>query len=264
MPEIKLDPQSIAAAADRLTAAAATGNPCEPVRDLIGREDVAAAYAVQHRNEAMACRAGRKVVGRKIGLTSLSVQQQLGVDQPDFGSLYADRGYVSGAVVDLAHYLQPRAEAEVALKLRHDIPGTISEADLPDAVEWIAPAIEIADSRIMNWDITLADTIADNASYGGHVIGPFYTDWRGLDLPKLQMTMTLNGRVISQGRGRDCMGSPLKAAAWLARYVSDIGLPLRAGEIVLTGALGPMAPIRTGDKLHAVFADLGEVACQFH
>ncbi|MEC7765156.1 MAG: fumarylacetoacetate hydrolase family protein [Pseudomonadota bacterium] len=253
-----------AQAADRLARAERDRAPCPPIRDLIDRNDTASAYAVQSRLEADAIAAGRVLTGRKIGLTSLAVQAQLGVDQPDFGSLFADTGFEDGSDIDTGRFLQPRIEAEVALALSRDIDAASSSAeDILAAVDWVAPALEIVDSRIANWDISLADTIADNASYGGHVIGPKVHGVSGIDFPALKMELTQDGDVVSTGSGRDCMGSPLIAAAWLATTLAGLGQPIRAGQIILTGALGPMVAVKAPGSYVATIEGLGRVACRF-
>lgn len=254
----------IAEATRRLAAAGRDKAPCAPVRELIGRDDTDAAYAVQQRTEAAAAESGRVVVGRKIGLTSPAVQAQLGVDQPDYGTLFADTGFENGSEIAVEQFLQPRIEAEVALALSRDMDhANPSVEDILDALDWVAPALEIVDSRIANWDISLADTIADNASYGGHVIGPRLRNAKHVDFSALSMEMDLNGTVVSSGTGSDCMGSPIIAAAWLAATLYDLGMPIRAGQIILTGALGSMVPVKKQQHVVSRIEGLGEVSCQF-
>lgn len=254
----------ITQAAARLFHAQASHIPCPPVRDLIGRKDVAAAYAVQRANANRALDGGRQLVGRKIGLTSQAIQAQLGVDQPDYGALFADRAFDNGATIRADLFLQPRIEAEVALCLKTDIPATPIEMDeLIAAIDWAAPALEIVDSRIANWDISLADTIADNASYGGHVIGAPVRDLSGLDMALVEMELSQDEAIVSKGSGRDCMGSPLIAALWLANTLAAFGTPSKAGDLLLTGALGPMVAVQAGQRFHAKIRGLGEVGCAF-
>jgi len=249
----------IQAAADRLLDAERTGEPCEPVRDLIGM-DLDAAYAVQAITTKARRKAGRRVVGRKIGLTSLAVQTQLGVDQPDFGMLYADMEYGDGAVIPLSKVAQPRAEAEIAFVLKHALDGAdLTPTDIVRAVDYAVPSIEIVGSRIRNWDIRISDTIADNASSGLYVLGGPSRPLTGLDLAAASMIMYRNGAPVSYGAGEACLGNPLNAVLWLARKCAEVGDPLQAGDVVLSGALGAMAPAEAGDTFEARIGGLGSV-----
>ncbi|MQT14938.1 2-keto-4-pentenoate hydratase [Segnochrobactrum spirostomi] len=248
------------AAADRLHEAARSGTPCEPVRDLIGL-DLEAAYQVQFHNTRRATDAGRRLVGRKIGLTSRAVQQQLGVDQPDFGVLFADMEYGDGEEVAFDRLLQPKAEAEIAFVLKADVLAPdATPTEVCRAVDYVVPAIEIVGSRVRTWDIRISDTIADNASSGCYVIGGPPRRLEGLDLPALGMVLARNGTAASYGSGAACLGNPLNAVVWLARTCAALGMPLRAGDVVLSGALGPMVPVAPGDRLEARIAGLGAVS----
>ncbi|GAA3311564.1 2-keto-4-pentenoate hydratase [Nonomuraea dietziae] len=249
-------------AADRLLEAVRTGKPCAPVRDLVAT--AGEGYAVQEINTRRALEEGRRLVGRKIGLTNLAVQKQLGVDSPDFGMLFADMAYLDGLPVPYERFLQPRAEAEVALVLGRDlVGGPFTVAEVIRAVDFALPAIEIVDSRVADWDITLADTIADNASSGAFVLGNTPVGLRGLDLRLAGMTMTRRGQEVSTGAGAACMGHPLNAAVWLADTLGAGDHPLRAGDVVLTGALGPVVPVEAGDAFEAVIDGLGSVRAVF-
>ncbi|MFD6418656.1 2-keto-4-pentenoate hydratase [Streptomyces sp. NPDC060194] len=240
--------------------------PCPPVRALIGTSDVGTAYAVQRRNLERAAAGGRRVAGRKIGLTSPAVQRQLGVDEPDFGALLADAEVPDGGEADLARLLQPRIEAEVALVLGADLTDPDCGADdVRAAVARLHPALEIVDSRVADWDITLVDTVADNASAGLYVLGgdgrpPLPGDG---DLSGVRMLMRRGTETVSQGSGADCLGGPLLAARWLAVTLARLGDPLRAGDVVLTGALGPVVPVAPGDVFTAELTGLGEVSVRF-
>ena len=249
-------------AADRLTGSAETGKPCQPVRDLLA--DVESAYAVQRFNVERALAAGRRLVGRKIGLTSPAVQRQLGVGQPDFGALFADMAVTNGGIVAAGRLLQPKVEAEVALVLGRDLPhGDCTVADLLRATEFALPALEIVDSRIAGWDISIVDTIADNASSGLFVLGDTPVPLDRLDLRSVRMTLSRNGEVVSEGSGTDCLGGPLNAALWLASTLARRGDPLRAGDLVLTGALGPMVAAAPSYVFHANISGLGSVQVGF-
>jgi 2-keto-4-pentenoate hydratase len=247
-------------AAARLLRAAVTSQPCEPVRDLIGRDDVLAAYAVQSRLTASRIAHGAVVVGRKIGLTSEAVQAQLGVDQPDFGVLFDDMEYAGGDVIDVGAVLQPRAEAEIAFVLKADLAvGPLDESQIRAAIDYAVPAIEVCGSRIAGWDISFADTVADNASAGLFVLGPTRTRLDEFEPRDVTMSMAIDGDVVSTGTGSACLGDPLNALVWLARRVRELGDPLRSGQVVLSGALGPMRDIHPGDTVRADISHLGAV-----
>ncbi len=280
---VPADRQAITEAAARLISALEQGAPCAPVRDLIGRTDVSSAYAVQTVLHERALEHGRRVTGRKIGLTAPVVQAQLGVDQPDFGVLYADMDVTADARrgIDTARLLQPKIEAEVAFVLSAslDTPGAdgaFEPAAVAAAVGQVLPALEIVDSRIAGWDISFADTVADNASAGLYVLGEHrhdpaeFGDDLEAGLAALEMTLTrANADAdadiahVSSGRGADCLGSPLTALAWLADTATRHGEPLRAGQVILAGALGPMTPVSPGDEFVADIHGLGSVAARF-
>ena len=249
-------------AADRLVEAARSGKPCAPIRDLV--TTAAEGYAVQEINTRRALDEGRRLVGRKIGVTNPLVQEHFGIDQPDYGMLFADMSYSDGLPVPVERFLQPRAEAEVALVFGEDLTGgPFTVADVLRAVEFALPAIEIADSRIADWDITLADTIADNASGGAFVLGSTPMSLMGLDLRSAGMTMTRAGQEVSSGSGASCLGNPLNAAVWLASALGRTDYALRAGDVVLTGALGPVVPAGPGDEFEARIDGLGSVRAVF-
>ncbi|MGP3962085.1 2-keto-4-pentenoate hydratase [Nonomuraea sp. 3N208] len=243
-------------AVDRLADAALTGKPCRPVRGLI--TDVAAAYEVQRRLNA---RRTAPVTGRKIGLTSPAVQRQLGVDQPDFGVLFADME-VSGTA-PLEHLLQPKVEAEIAFVLASDLSEDLDLAAVRAAVDYATPALEIVDSRIANWDITIVDTVADNASSGLYVLGAERLPLSAFEPVEATMRMYADGQIVSEGNGAACLGDPLNALLWLARTARDFGDPLRAGQVILSGALGPMVPVSPGVTVRAEISGLGAVAVTF-
>lgn len=204
---------------------------------------------------------GRRVVGRKIGLTAKAVQVQLGVDQPDYGVLFEDMEVTDGGSLSAGRALQPKAEAEVALVLARDITqGDPTPDDVAAAVDYAVSAIEIVDSRIADWKITFADTVADNGSSAFFVLGSERKGLPGLDLFTCGMAMEINGEVASLGAGAACLGHPLKACAWLARVMVENGTPLRAGDVVLTGALGPMVALKPGDHVRASIGGLGTVS----
>lgn len=222
-----------------------------PIKPALGGEqaNVDDAYAVQEINTQRALAQGRRLVGRKIGLTSVAVQKQLGVDNPDFGMLFADMAYGDGEIVPFERFIQAKVEAEIALVLKSDLTHSKhTYADIINATAYALPAIEIVDSRIENWKISLIDTVADNASSAAFVLGSRPVSLKHLDLVNCKMTMTRAGEVVSQGSGKACLANPLNAAVWLADEMVRRGRPLLAGDIVLTGALGPMVVVQAGDE----------------
>lgn len=238
-------------AAERLRSAAETGIPCAPVRDLIGSDDVATAYAVQTRLISARRAAGARIVGRKIGLTSRAVQAQLGVDRPDFGVLLDDMEVLDRAA-PMTRLLQPKVEAEIAFVLGKDLAGQLDLDRVTASIAAAHVALEIVDSRIAGWDISFADTVADNASSGLFVIGDRLPEY--VEPALVTMAMSINGEVTSTGKGADCLGDPLRALLWLAETARDLGDPLRSGQVVLSGALGPMTPVTTGDQVETVIS----------
>ena len=247
-----------------LHTAASSGHSIAPLRDRLAVADQATAYAIQEANTQRGLAAGRRLVGRKIGLTSLAVQAQLGVNQPDFGMLFADMAVGDGEPVALGRLIQPKVEAEVALVIGRDLThDRHTYADLIRATEYALPAIEIVDSRIENWNIRFVDTVADNASSGLFVLGGRPVKLADLDLTACAMEMKRGETVVSTGNGRACLGSPLNAAVWLADMMVRCGRPLQAGDIVLTGALGPMVAVQSGDRFDVRIDGLGTVSALF-
>lgn len=238
-----LQSNDIASAADMLHAAA-QGSPIPPVRDRFSAPSMEDGYAIQAYNTRRALAAGRRLVGRKIGLTSPAVQRQLGVGQPDFGMLFADMAVGDGEPIARGRLIQPKVEAEIAFVLGRPLERERhTYADVLQAVDFCLPAIEIVDSRIADWRISLFDTIADNASSGLFVLGGNPVRLGSFDIGRCEMAMYEGGRVVSEGSARACLGNPLNAAVWLADMLVRVGQPLQAGDIVLTGALGPMVAV---------------------
>jgi len=252
-------------AAAALNQARQQREPCPQISATFGITTLADAYAVQEINTRRALDQGRRLVGRKIGLTSAAVQQQLGVNQPDFGMLFADMEISDGAGIDCSRLIQPKAEGEIAFVLGRDLPhADTTLAELMHAVEYLLPAIEIVDSAIVDWRITLADTVADNASSALYVLGKQATRLSALDLRLEGMLLEKNRSQAAIGIGAACLGNPLDACLWLARTMAESGRPLVAGDVLLSGALGPMTPVVPGDHLYLRLARLGEVSCHFY
>jgi 2-keto-4-pentenoate hydratase len=256
--------ERIQQAAERLRRAGETAEPCAPIRDLIDSSDVASAYAVQEINTTHWLGQGRSLVGRKIGLTAVAVQKQLGVDQPDFGMLFEDMAVGENRLIPFASLLNPKVEGEISLVLKKPLTRTQhSIADIIDATDYAVASIEIVDSRIANWDIRLVDTVADNASSSHFVLGAIKKQLGDIDLVNCKMTMTRRGEQVSSGIGSACLGNPLNAAVWLADTMVKYGRPLEAGNVVMTGALGPMVAVIPGDVVEVEIEGLGSVRASF-
>lgn len=255
--------KAIQQAAEALAQARASRHPIPPVSASHGISGLDAAYAVAEINTRVRLESGRRIVGLKVGLTSRAVQQQLGVDQPDFGILFDDMEFLNGQEVPMARLLQPKVEAEVAFVVGRDIVGAApTYSEFLGCLSHALPAIEIVDSAIADWKISLADTVADNASSGLYVLGDQPVQLGALSLGEIGMQMTKNGQPVSIGSGAACLGHPLRAAYWLARTMAGRGQGLRQGQVILSGALGPMVPVAAGDLVQANLGALGEVSCR--
>ena len=255
--------ETLTAAAVALHEARRTRRSVSPISQTYQIAGIDQAYAVAEINTRKRVDEGARIVGLKVGLTSKAVQQQLGVDQPDFGVLFDDMEVLSGQDVATDRLLQPKVEAEVAFVLGRDM-----EARNPSYGEFLAslayavPAIEIVDSAITDWKISLVDTVADNASCGLYVLGDQPLAVGALALGDLGMALNKNGTVASVGTGAACLGHPLRAAHWLACTMAGRGRVLKAGEVILSGALGPMVPVARGDLVHVQIGALGSVSCR--
>lgn len=233
-----------------------------PMRDGLDPVDAENAYAIQTINTRIWVEEGRRIIGRKAGLTAKAVQAQLGVSQPDFGVLFEDMRIADGGKLDPARTLQPKAEAEIAFILADDLPDpSTTPEQVAAAVATVHAAIEIVDSRIADWKISFADTVADNGSSAFFVLADAGLSLDGLDLESAAMEMRINNAVVSTGIGAAALGNPLNAAAWLAQTLAARGEPLKAGDILLAGALGPMVALTPGDRVHASVGGIG--ACSF-
>jgi 2-keto-4-pentenoate hydratase len=262
---------NVEALALRLRASEHTRQTIAPLRDDASFADLnnaadaeQLAYAVQKLNVAARVAAGERIVGRKIGLTSPAVQRQLGVDQPDFGALFASMAYGDNQPIPLGELIQPKVEAEIALVLEHDLVHVRhTYADLIRATAYAVAAIEVVDSRIEGWNIRFVDTVADNASSARFVLGSRPVPLRDIDLSACAMTLSNDAEVLSRGNGSACLGNPLNAAVWLADRMVRLGTPLRAGDVLMTGALGPMVAVTQPGTFTAQIDGLGSVRATF-
>lgn len=254
----------VASAAEALREAEASGRPIAPLRERYEGLTAAQAYAIQQHNTAHRLAQGARIVGRKIGLTAVAVQRQLGVDQPDFGTLFDDMVYGDADPIPWQRLQQPKVEAEVAFVLGRDLvmerPGPL---DVLRATECLLPAVEVVGSRIADWNIRFVDTVADNASSSALVLGQRPVRMADVDLHLAGMVMERRGEPVSTGVGAACLGHPVNAVVWLARMMSQLGTPLREGDVVLSGALGPMVAVRPGDVFEARIEGLGSVRALF-
>lgn len=254
---------SVEAAAKALRSARTNRQPIAPISATFGISGLEASYAVAEFNTQAQIAAGRRIVGLKVGLTAKAVQTQLGVDQPDFGVLFDDMEYLSAQDIPMARLMQPKVEAEVAFVVGSDLTtSNPSYAEFLTVIAYALPALEIVDSAIIDWKISLVDTVADNASSALYVLGDQPVPLGQVSLGDLGMSMTKNGNVVSVGTGAACLGHPLRAAYWLARTMAARGQGLKAGQVILSGALGPMVPLVTGDLIQAQIGALGCVSCR--
>ncbi len=233
---------------------------CEPVRSHFEGDALKKAYQVQAINIEKQVAKGFRVIGKKIGLTSFAVQQQLGVDEPDFGILL-DRMLISNkGEIASEKLMQPKAEAEIAFVLSKDIDYPIKDMQqLSEHVSHALIALEVVGSRVKNWDISITDTVADNASASHFVLGEQKIQLNQIDLENCEMKLYKNNELVSEGLGKSSMGNPLIATQWLANKMLEMGTPLKKGEVILSGALGPMVPIQKGDFITTKIADFEEV-----
>ncbi|MGW6505455.1 2-keto-4-pentenoate hydratase [Nonomuraea angiospora] len=259
-----MDPRSIGDAATGLLEAYARRTPIAPLTTTYADMSVSAAYEIQLAQVEAWQAGGARIVGHKVGLTSAVMRRQLGVDQPDYGHLLDGMAYMDGAPIDAARFLQPRIEPEIAFVLKRPLAGPgVTAATAAAAVDFVLPALEIIDSRIADWKITLADTIADNASSGGFVLGNRPTPLAAADLALTGCLLHRNGELVQTGAGGAVLGSPLNALVWLANVLGERKVALEAGHVVLPGSVTAAIPVEQGDVVTATFAGLGTVTANF-
>jgi 2-keto-4-pentenoate hydratase len=253
------------AAAAALRQAESSTRPIPPLIEDYPDIDVVDAYEIQLANiRRRLADTGGMVLGHKVGLSSKAMQEMMGVDEPDYGHLLADMLQFEDTPVVASRYLQPRVEVEVGFVLGADLPGEgCTVDDVLRATEYVVPAIELIDSRIADWKIGLCDTIADNASSAGFVLGQARVSPADVDVKTIDAVLTRNGEVIAEGRSDAVLGNPVTAVAWLSRKVESFGVRLREGDIVLPGSCTRAIDARAGDEFVADFTGLGSVRLSF-
>jgi 2-oxopent-4-enoate/cis-2-oxohex-4-enoate hydratase len=259
-----METQEINALGDEFHAALCNRTPLLPLAGRGHSIAIADAYQIQQRMISHRLGAGETVVGKKVGATSTAVQSMLNVDQPDFGHLLSGMLHGNGDVVPMDTLIQPRAEGEIAFLLKRDLCGPgVTAAHVIEATEYVMPCFEIVDSRVRDWKITIQDTVADNASCGLFVLGDRAVNPRKVDLRLCGMVLESNGEVVETGAGAAALGHPAVAVAWLANTLGALGIVLKAGEIVLSGSLGKLIPVRRGDHLRVAIGGIGTCSVRF-
>ena len=254
----------ITKAAEALLEAYRSGVPIAPLTETFGTFTVEQAYQIQLYQVAHWQRDGRTIKGHKVGLTSGPMRRQMGVEESDFGHLTDTMFHTDAEPIRLRRYLQPRIEPEIAFVLSRDLAGPgVTAADAAAAVEFVLPALELIDSRIKDWKITLPDTIADNASSGGVVLGSTPTKLDSVDLALTGCLLARDGRVVDTGAGGAVLGHPLNALVWLANTIAAHGVTLRAGDVVLPGSITASMPVTPGQTVTATYGGLGRVTAVF-
>ena len=240
---------------------------CQVLEPLTSRHPeitIEDAYRIQQRLNARQLAAGERIIGKKIGVTSAAVMNMLGVYQPDFGMLTDGMVYNEGEAIPANTLIQPKAEGEIAFVLKKDLMGPgVTGADVLAATEGVMACFEIVDSRIKDWKIRIQDTVADNASCGVFVLGDRLVDPRGVDLNTCGMVLEKNGEIVATGAGAAALGAPVNAVAWLANTLGILGISLKAGEVVLSGSLAIMVPVKAGDSLRVTIGGIGGCSVRF-
>lgn len=252
------------AAADALFEASQTGVAIDPLTDTWEKLDVVDAYDIQLRNIRRRVADGAIVKGHKVGLSAKAMQQMVGVNEPDYGTLLHDMFYFEHDEIPVARIMQPRVEIEVAFVLGRELKGPgVSAADVVRATDYLLPSLEVVGSRVRDWKITIGDTIADNASSGCVVLGGSPTPISEVDPRTIGAVLRKNGEVVETGCSGAVLGNPVTAVAWLANKVADFGVALEPGNVVLPGSCTRMSPVVPGDVVRADFDVLGHVSASF-
>lgn len=259
-----LTDKQIADAAALLRSSLEKTEPVEPLTETYPGISTEEAYRIQLLNVERRLADGRKIVGKKIGLTSPAMQGMFGVSEPDYGHLFDDMLVSQGEGFKASQLLQPRIEGEIAFILDRDLKGPgVTSSDVLQATAGVTAALEIIDSRIRDWKIKIQDTVADNASSGAFALGSKMVPVTGMDLRHVGFVLTKNGRLAGTGAGAAVLGSPAQAVAWLANKMGEFGIALKAGEIVLSGAACAAIPLAAGDSVHLFVDRVGDVSCFF-
>ena len=259
-----LSKTELAKAADRLIAATRDLKPIDPLTEIHPGITIEDAYQIQLITVERWVSEGRKVVGKKIGLTSPAMQQMFKVNEPDYGHLLDDMLVQQGGSLSAARLIQPRIEGEIAFVLERDLKGPgLGPTDVIRAAAGVTASLEIIDSRIQDWKIKIQDTIADNASSANFVLGSRMAPLADLDLRYVGLVMTKNGQLASTGAGAAVLGSPAQAIAWLANKMGEYDIALKAGEILLSGSAAAAVPVQKGDSIHLTIDRIGDVGCFF-
>lgn len=259
-----MDEKTVRVMAQRLLLAYDKGEPVAPIIESFPSATIVDAYRIQQEQVRTWVGDGDVVKGHKVGASARAIQQQMGVDQPDYGHLLARMFHLEHLPIDTGTFLQPRVEPEIAFVLGDRLSGPgVTAAEAIRAVEFVVPALEIVDSRIADWRISIVDTIADNASSGGLVLGSKPTRLSDVDLRLVGCTLHLGGEPVATGTGAAVLGSPLNALVWLANTIGPLGVDLEPGHVVLPGSMTRAFPVRPGDTAVAEMAGLGTVTAVF-
>lgn len=259
-----MDKAQILQLGDELYEALAGGKTVSPLTSRGFDITIEDAYHIQQQMISRRLEKGEKIIGKKIGVTSKAVMNMLGVHQPDFGYLLDGMVYNEGESIDMSTLIQPKAEGEIAFLLKKDLQGPgVTAADVLAATEGVMACFEIVDSRITDWKIKIQDTVADNASCGVFVLGDQLVDISKVDLALCGMVLEKNGEIVITGAGAATMGHPVNAMVWLANTLGKLGIALKAGDIVLSGAMGAMVPVGRGDNLRVSIGGIGGCSVRF-
>ncbi|WP_369855747.1 2-oxopent-4-enoate hydratase [Candidatus Thalassolituus haligoni] len=252
-------------AGDELYNALVTRTTLRPLTERYPDITIKDAYHISLRMNERRIEAGERIIGKKIGVTSKAVQNMLNVHQPDFGYLTDKMAYSQGQEMPISELMiQPKAEGEIAFVLKKDLLGPgITNADVLAATDFVIPCFEIVDSRIENWQIKIQDTVADNASCGLFVLGDTAVSPLDVDLTTCGMVVEKNGSIISTGAGAAALGSPVNCVTWLANTLGEFGIPLKAGEVILSGSLVPLEPVKAGDFMSVTIGGIGSASVRF-
>lgn len=260
-----MNKEQILQCGDELYEAMVQRHTLRPFTERFNDITIEDAYNISLRMIERRVAAGEKIIGKKIGVTSKAVQNMLNVHQPDFGFLTDSMAYSQGQEMPISEQLiQPKAEGEIAFILKKDLLGPgITNADVLAATDCVIPCFEVVDSRIENWQIKIQDTVADNASCGLFILGDKAVDPRKVDLTTCGMVVEKNGSVISTGAGAAALGSPVNCVTWLANTLGEFGIPLKAGEVILSGSLVPLEPVQAGDYMSVSIGGIGSASVRF-